>query len=112
MPENTLSREFSTTQLLDTIEASVISMKTNELRGVVLQAVKTFEYRKMVVYSIAAAHLADQTHWNTAESTRAQCIALYHMYLMFYSDSRCRECRGFLEKIMLRYQSTLRTHTS
>lgn len=82
--------------------------KIDELKLIVAQASKTFEHNQMMVFSRAAKILSEQDEWTGYDRTRARCMALYHMYMMFYQNPGCPVCQVFLQKITTYYSRALK----
>ncbi len=80
----------------------------DELRMIVVQASETFKQAQMITFAKAAHILSQQHEWTRHDITRARCMALYHMYLMFYRDPNCRTCQIFLQKITKCYARALK----
>jgi HD superfamily phosphohydrolase len=90
---------------------AVLQTKMEQLRMTVLKASKTFEHNRMYTFSEAAKVLSEQYEWSKNDTIRAQCMALYHMYLMFYRDPECEICQRFLRRITTRYNKSLKIQT-
>lgn len=96
------------TSLLKSSIKGVLKAKIEELRMMVTQASKTFDHNQMTVFAEAAKILSRQSDWGEHDMSRARCMALYHMYLMFYRDSECAICKKFLCIITACYLRALR----
>lgn len=91
------------TALLMTHAKGIKKTKIDDLKMMVVQASKTFEHNEMMAFSRAAEILSKQNEWTHYDITRARCMALYHMYIMFYRDPGCEVCQVFLQKITACY---------
>lgn len=94
-------------EIFQNMETSVLTEKIDDLRVKLSQASMTFTYNGMETFSRASEVLQKQTIWEDWDMVRAQCLALYHMYLMFYRNPDCGDCRKFLERLCARYQQAL-----
>ena len=79
------------TALLMTHAKGIKKTKIDDLKMMVVQASKTFEHNEMMAFSRAAEILSKQNEWTHYDITRARCMALYHMYIMFEFDSKKSE---------------------
>ncbi len=99
-------QETTIVEIFNGLEESTLALSVKELRGVVLQAIETFDFYSLELYMRVASQLKDALEWTDKQITQAQCICLYHAYLMFYKNDNCDESRRFLQKLYIRYKGT------